>query len=65
MDNHQEEKWGVKEHALAGAGVGAAGVTNSIAFIGLSTGLAVLPIGIVVGLVGGLVWWGVTKIVED
>jgi hypothetical protein len=63
--NEQDEKWGATEHLLAGAGVGAAGVTNSIAFIGLSTGLTLLPLGIVVGLVGKLVWWGVTKIVED
>lgn len=65
MDEHQEEKWGAKEHALVGAGVGAAGVGNSIGLIGLSTGLAVLPISIVVGAIGGLAWWAVKKIAED
>jgi hypothetical protein len=64
MDNHQEEKWGAAQHALVGAGVGAAGVGNSIALVGLSTGLAVLPISIVVGVIGGLAWWGVRKIAE-
>jgi hypothetical protein len=65
MDDHREEKWGAKEHALVGAGVGAAGVGNSIGLIGLSAGLAVLPLSIFVGVVGGLVWWGVKKIAED
>jgi hypothetical protein len=65
MDEHHEEKWGAKEHAAVGAGVGAAGVGSSVGIIGLSAGLAALPISIVVGVVGGLVWWGVKKIAED
>ena len=65
MNEHQEEKWGAKEHALVGAGVGAAGVGNSIGLIGLSAGLAVLPLSIFVGVAGGLVWWAVKKIAED
>jgi hypothetical protein len=66
MDNHQEEKeWGAKEHALVGAGVGAAGVGNSVGLIGLSAGLAVLPISIVIGAIGGLAWWGIRKMSED
>jgi len=64
MDKPQEEKWGAMEHAAVGAGVGAAGVGNSIALIGLSTGLAALPIFIVLGAVGGLVWWGVRSAVK-
>jgi hypothetical protein len=65
MDEHQEDKkCGAAEHAAVGAGVGAAGVAHSIGLIGLSTGLAVLPISIVIGVVGGLAWWGVRKIAE-
>jgi hypothetical protein len=64
MDKPQEEKWGAAEHAAVGAGVGAAGVGNSIALIGLSTGLAALPIFVVLGAVGGLLWWGVRKVAE-
>jgi hypothetical protein len=63
-DKQQDEEWGATEHALVGAGVGLAGVGNSIALIGLSTGLAVLPISIVMGVVGGLVWWGVRTIAK-
>lgn len=63
-DKHQEEKWGAAEHALIGGLVGGAGVGNSIGLIGLSTGLAVLPISIVMGVVGGLVWWAVRPIVK-
>ena len=65
MKYEQEEKWGAKEHALVGAGVGAAGVGNSIGLIGLSAGIAALPISIVIGVVGGLAWWGIKKIAED
>jgi len=65
MDQEQEEKWGAKEHALVGAGVGAAGVGNSIGLIGLSAGLAVLPISIVVGAIGGLAWWAVKSIGKE
>ena len=65
MEKEHEEKWGAKEHALVGAGVGAAGVGNSIGLIGLSAGIAALPISIVIGVVGGLAWWGIKKIAED
>jgi hypothetical protein len=66
MDNYEEkpEEWGAAEHAAVGAGVGAAGVGNSIALIGLSTGLAALPISIVIGAVGGLAWWAARKLVK-
>jgi hypothetical protein len=64
MEEQQEEKWGAKEHALVGAGVGAAGVGNSIGLIGLSAGLAALPISIVVGALGGLAWWTAKKLGE-
>jgi hypothetical protein len=62
MDEDKQEKWGATEHALVGAGVGAAGVGNSIGLIGLSAGLAALPISIVVGAIGGLAWWTFKKI---
>ena len=66
MDEHQKEKpWGAAEHALAGAGVGAAGVGNSIALIGVSTGLAVLPLSVFVGVVGGLAWWAIKAMVRN
>ncbi len=62
MDNQEnDKKWGATEHALVGAGVGAAGIGNSIGLIGLSAGLAALPVSIVVGAVGGLVWWAAKK----
>lgn len=62
MDEHQEEKkWGAAEHVVVGAAIGGAGVGNSIGLIGLSAGLAVLPISIVMGAVGGLAWWVVKK----
>jgi hypothetical protein len=66
MPNQDEEKkWGAAEHAVAGAGVGAAGVGTSVGLIGLSAGIAALPISIVIGLVGGLAWWGVKKLAGD
>lgn len=68
MNNHeqeQHEEWGAAEHALAGAGVGAAGVGSSIGLIGLSTGLAALPISLVIGVAGGLAWWAVSKIAKE
>jgi hypothetical protein len=65
MDENKEEKWGAKEHALVGAGVGAAGVGNSIGLIGLSAGLAVLPISIVMGAIGGLAWWAARTITKN
>jgi hypothetical protein len=55
MDEHKKS-WGAAEHALTGASVGAAGAGQSIALIGSSTGLAMLPLSIVVGVVGGLAW---------
>lgn len=57
MEKHQEEQWGPAQHAAMGAGVGAAGVAQSVAMIGLA-GLAVLPVFVVVGALGGLAWWG-------
>jgi len=67
MKNHQshEKPWGAAEHIVIGAGVGAAGVGNSIALIGLSTGLAVLPISLLIGAGGGLLWWAVKKIAKE
>jgi hypothetical protein len=62
MDEQREEKWGATEHALVGAGVGGAGVGSSIGLIGLSAGLAVLPVSIVAGAIGGLVWWAAKKV---
>ena len=68
MNNHEEkhpqEEWGAVEHALVGAGVGAAGIGNSVALIGLSAGLAALPVSIVIGVAGGLVWWGVRTLAK-
>lgn len=64
MDEEREEKCGAAEHALIGAAVGGAGVGNSIGLIGLSTGLAVLPISLVMGAIGGLVWWAAKKIAD-
>ena len=61
-DKQQEEDWGAAEHALIGGLVGGAGVGNSIGLIGLTTGLAALPISIVIGVVGGLAWWAVRAI---
>jgi len=66
MEKQKEEKpWGPTEHALVGAGVGAAGVGNSIALIGVSTGLAVLPVSIAVGVVGGLAWWAIKTVARN
>jgi hypothetical protein len=64
MDEEREEKWGATEHALVGAAVGGAGVGNSIGLIGLSAGLAALPVCLFMGALGGLVWWGAKKIGE-
>jgi hypothetical protein len=65
MNNQNDEKWGAAEHAVAGAGVGAAGVGSSVGLIGLSAGIAALPVSIVIGVVGGLAWWGIKKLTED
>ena len=64
MDEHKKS-WGAAEHALTGASVGAAEAGQSIALIGLSTGLAMLPLSIVVGVVGGLAWWAIKAVVRD
>ena len=61
---HTEEKWGPKAYAAVGAGVSLAGLGESAAFIGLSTTLALVPACIVVGAVGGLVWWGIRSLAE-
>jgi hypothetical protein len=63
-EQHKEKAWGAAEHAIVGAGVGAAGVGSSIGLIGLSMGLTVLPISIAMGLAGGLLWWAARKVVE-
>jgi hypothetical protein len=58
MEKHQKDtEPGVTEHAVVGAGVGAAGAGTSIALIGL-TALPLLPVFIVIGAAGGLAWWG-------
>ena len=62
MDNQDNEKWGAAEHVAVGAAIGGAGVGNSIGLIGLSAGLAALPVCLVMGALGGLVWWGAKKI---
>jgi hypothetical protein len=63
MDKNHEKDWGATEHAAIGAGVGAAGVAQSVALIGLAA-LPVLPVFIVVGALGGLAWWGAKKVAE-
>jgi len=65
MEQKKDKPWGPLEHALTGAGVGAAGVGNSAAIIGASTAVAVLPVAIAVGVVGGLAWWAAKKIASD
>jgi hypothetical protein len=59
-----EEKWGPKAYAVVGMGVGLAGLGESTGFIGLSTTLALVPASIVVGAIGGLVWWGLKSLAE-
>lgn len=61
MEEEREEKSGFAEHVLIGAAVGGAGVGNSIGLIGLSAGLAALPVCLVMGALGGLAWWAVKK----
>jgi hypothetical protein len=65
MEQQSQEKWGAAEHVAVGAGVGAAGVGTSAGLIGLSATIAVFPISIVIGAVGGLAWWGFKKLTED
>jgi hypothetical protein len=64
MDDHKKS-WGPAEHALTGAGVGAAGAGQSIALIGVSAGLALLPLSLVVGAVAGLAWWAIKAVASD
>jgi len=61
MDSNHKEEWGATEHATIGAGLGAAGVAQSVAIIGIAA-LPALPVFIVIGALGGLAWWGVRKI---
>ncbi len=59
MEKHQENSEpGAMEHALVGAGVGVAGTGTSIAIIGLSAALPLLPVFLAIGAAGGLAWWG-------
>jgi hypothetical protein len=60
----ENEKPNAAEHAAAGAGVGAAGVTTSVGIIGVSTAIAAPPFSLVIGAIGGLVWWGIKKLDE-
>jgi hypothetical protein len=61
---HDDEKWGAKAYAAVGIGVSLAGLGESAGFIGLSTTLALIPACIVVGVIGGLLWWGITRLAE-
>jgi hypothetical protein len=63
MDKHRNENGGAAGHALAGAGLGAAGAAQSVAIVGLSI-LPVLPVFIVLGAIGGLAWWGIRRAAE-
>jgi hypothetical protein len=65
MQQNESDKMGPGGHALTGAGVGAAGAGSSIGLIGLSAGIAALPVSLVVGAVGGLIWWAAKKLGED
>lgn len=64
MQQRTEEKWGPKAYAVVGAGVSLAGLSESAGFIGLATTLALVPACIVVGMIGGLIWWGVKSLAE-
>jgi hypothetical protein len=59
-----EEKWGPKAYAVVGIGVSLAGLGESAGFIGLATTLSLIPACIVVGAIGGLVWWGIKSLAE-
>jgi hypothetical protein len=65
QQNKTDGKMGPGGYALTGAGVGAAGAGSSIGLIGLSAGVAALPVSLVVGAVGGLIWWATKKLGED
>jgi hypothetical protein len=59
MEKHQKDtEPSAAEHTLVGAGVGAAGAGSTIAIIGLSAALPLLPVFVVIGAAGGLAWWG-------
>jgi hypothetical protein len=64
MNNHGEEKPDAGKHALIGATVGAAGIAQTVAFTGTAI-LAVMPVFIVLGAIGGLVCWGVRTIAGE
>ena len=60
MPNHEpESKMGPSGYALTGAGVGAAGAGSVVSLMGLAAGVAVLPLSVAVGGIGGLLWWAV------
>jgi hypothetical protein len=63
--NESGSKMGPGGYALTGAGVGAAGAGSSVGLIGLSAGLATLPVTLVVGAIGGLIWWAAKKLDEN
>ncbi len=60
--NESDSKMGPSGYALTGAGVGAAGLGSSAGLIGLSTAIAAAPVSIVLGAVGGLIWWAARKL---
>jgi hypothetical protein len=61
MPQNESDKLGPAGHALTGAGVGAAGVGSSVGLLGLSAAVATLPISLVLGAIGGLIWWAAKK----
>ena len=65
MSQQKDEKWSAKDCAFVGALVGGAGVGNSAGLIGLSATLSLMPACLVVGAVGGLLWWGVKSLIDD
>jgi hypothetical protein len=60
MENQKDT---AAEHAAVGAGIGAAGVAQSVAIVGVSA-LPILPVFMVLGALGGLAWWGAKKLSE-
>jgi hypothetical protein len=60
-----DNEMGPGGYALTGAGVGAAGVGSSVGLLGVSAAIAAAPVSIVMGIIGGLVWWAARKIGED
>ena len=57
MENNEKETLGPAEHIAIGAGLGAAGVAQSIAAVGVVAAIPLLPVFVVAGAAGGLVWW--------